>query len=229
MNADQYFWDPFKQFPNSIKSVVVHGLVKDNDGNDARLVIDRGSYTPYLRSTPVREERHGAQLAAYKDRAIEARPVMPPDGTLEVHLMLRKQLDGQQSRDPGRAVYSVSVDTKRSSTEVLQFRMPPLVIKVASERGGRDLAAEAAMYNHLPCLQGSVLPRCYGYFRRVVDLHNYVVVPWTPDCELPRSEADFDIFKMPNSHASLNVLLLERVGNHIPTGLHDKSAQDQLR
>ena len=217
-----------EQYSNSIQLLVVHGLVKDNDGKDALLIIDRGSYAPYLRSAPQHEERHGAKMTIYKNRTIESRPAIPPDGALEVHVTIEEQLYKAYDQEAGRAVYTVSVDTARSSPEIQKFQIPPLVIKIASERGGHNLAEEAAMYDYLLCLQGSVIPRCYGYFRRVVNLQDYVVVPWSPKCKLPRSKADLDIFQMPNAHASLNVLLLEHAGHRIPCGGRQQSDLKEL-
>lgn len=203
--------------------------MKDNEGNDAPLTISRGSGS-YLRTYISKQEEDGSQLEIYKRLAKESRPTLPPDGELVIHLTLEGEFDvnfGDLPECIGRAVYSVSVDMARSSPDVSQFQIPPLIIKVASERGGRHVAEEAAMYDHLLCLQGSVIPRCYGYFRRVVNLHDYVVVPWLPNCEFPRSKADLDIFKMPNSHASLNVLLLEGVGKFIPYDLHQPESDQQ--
>ncbi|KAI1785427.1 hypothetical protein LXA43DRAFT_846294, partial [Ganoderma leucocontextum] len=90
--------------------------------------------------------------------------------------------------------------------------IPPLVLKVAPEKRGRRLAEEGGMYNYLESVQGTVIPRCYGYFQKLVDHTKVTVLPWDRDCVYPRDEDKFDMFRMPNAHACLAVLLLERVG-----------------
>ncbi|KAJ3008345.1 hypothetical protein NUW54_g3187 [Trametes sanguinea] len=89
--------------------------------------------------------------------------------------------------------------------------LPPLVAKIALERWGRSLCEEAEMYRALAILQGIIMPRCYGYYRRFVNLQTTSITPWCPNDTFPRS-ATFDIFRMPNSCASLNILLLEKLG-----------------
>ncbi|CDO75705.1 hypothetical protein BN946_scf184493.g3 [Trametes cinnabarina] len=71
---------------------------------------------------------------------------------------------------------------------------------------------EAGMYRALEDLQGSILPRCFGYFRRFVNLQEMRITPWDPRAKFPRPESTFDAFKMPHTHASLNILLLEKLG-----------------
>ena len=104
-----------------------------------------------------------------------------------------------------------------------------MIMKVAKELEGQSVAEEALMYKHLLGLQGTVIPQCYGYFRRFIDLGEYVVAAWDPGCTFPRTEQSFNIFKMPNTRASLNILLLEDVGTPItPTLLNKEERQDML-
>ncbi|KAI0758813.1 hypothetical protein C8Q74DRAFT_1300094 [Fomes fomentarius] len=66
-----------------------------------------------------------------------------------------------------------------------------MILKLAQElETGRKLAQEAAMYSYLSSLQGTVVPRCYGYFRRTFKLDE-------------------------NPNASLSILLLEKLPGHI--------------
>lgn len=83
------------------------------------------------------------------------------------------------------------------------------------------------MYEHLLGLQGIVIPQCYGYYRRTINLQDYVVKPWNPRCKFPRTRDDLDIFDMPNTCASLNVLLLEYVGERITKG--PSTSEEELR
>lgn len=96
------------------------------------------------------------------------------------------------------------------------YRVPPMVIKIAPQRAGRRLAQEAAMYDRLKALQGTMIPLCFGYFRCFVDLTQNVVVPWSQHVKLPRDEDGLDIFDLPNQKACLNLLLLEDAGKKVP-------------
>ncbi|KAI0350543.1 hypothetical protein OH77DRAFT_1430877, partial [Trametes cingulata] len=112
--------------------------------------------------------------------------------------------------------------------ESCPFYVPPLVIKVAPLRLGKRLAREAAWYEGLRCMQGVSLARCFGYFRREVDQRKIVVAPWDPDCKFPRTEEDFDIFDLPHPSASLNVLLLERLGSPIDDVFSKEGVEESL-
>jgi len=49
-----------------------------------------------------------------------------------------------------------------------------------------------------------------------VNLLEHVVIPWAPECTFPRDKKTINMFRMPNQMASLNVLLLEDVGEPLP-------------
>ena len=175
-------------------SLVIHGLVKLNNGADALTPIPRVLDTStYLEFVPA-------------ERSNSPPPVIEPHprSSSEIHLLLGDML----SQGDYHSVFSVS-----SSTGVLYSRM---VIKISAEGEGRRLANEAAMYDYLRPLQGIVIPKCYGYFRTFVDLIDNVVTSWSStDLSFPRSKDSLDIFRMPNANASLNILLLEHVGTRV--------------
>ncbi|KAH9910560.1 uncharacterized protein B0H18DRAFT_1068006, partial [Fomitopsis serialis] len=118
--------------------------------------------------------------------------ILPPDGNLELHLELSEVIN----QEGHHHVYRVVPRTSHESSQA--FTYPPMVIKVSveSESDGQGLAKEAAMYDHLISLQGSVIPRCYGYFTRPSSLFG-------------------NIWLMPNANASLSILLLEFVGRPV--------------
>lgn len=142
---------------------------------------------------------------------------LPPDGNEELHLTVSNQL----SHNDRTSVFGVNV----TNADLLGFYVPPLVIKVAAERKGRTLAQEAGMYRDLESLQGVVIARCYGYFRTVVNHLQMAIRPWDDfdAIDWPRIPDKFDIFQMPNSCASLNVLLLERLGEIINPASDDSA------
>ncbi|KAK7691970.1 hypothetical protein QCA50_005375 [Cerrena zonata] len=72
------------------------------------------------------------------------------------------------------------------------FSIPPLVVKIAKPKMDEDLVKEASIYSEMLCLQGSAVAGCYGLFQF-------------------RSFEHFDF-------GPVSVLLLERLGEHLPFG-----------
>ncbi|KAI0673235.1 hypothetical protein C8Q78DRAFT_1077511 [Trametes maxima] len=133
------------------------------------------------------------------------------------------------SESSGNAVvYEVEILSQDSNG----VQLPPLVAKIAKESTGRMLSKEAGFYERLRSLQGVVTPRCYGYFRTFVNLQETYIIPWdtNPDKTVfPRS--GFSVYNLPHPAASLNILLLERLGrplNQIPRLEHRDSLPLQL-
>ena len=207
----------------------MHGLVKDNTGADVPLRIGEGD-TEFLslsRDTLVSKIEY-EQYSEYKHRAerlaADSMPGATPAEQVELHVKIASEANERYDDTSRHVLYRVSVETLKPncSQPISQPHSPFMIMKVATELDGRSIAEEALMYKHLRCLQGTVIPQCYGYFRRFIDLQDYVVAAWDPDCTFPRTEQSFDIFRMPNSRASLNILLLEDVGARIKPALLNK-------
>ncbi|KAJ3899901.1 hypothetical protein F5879DRAFT_975038 [Lentinula edodes] len=49
--------------------------------------------------------------------------------------------------------------------ETLEYIIPPMVVKLAKRYKSDDVKKEAIMYEGIKCLQGSSIPRCYGFFQ----------------------------------------------------------------
>lgn len=81
-------------------------------------------------------------------------PVTVPVGE-SLHLNLR--LISRLGRGRASLVYSVA---QKGDTP----HLPPLVIKVARKSFNTFITREAWFYDELACLQGSVIPRCFGLF-----------------------------------------------------------------
>ncbi len=142
-------------------------------------------------------------------------PELPPEGDVTLELRLGDVL-GQNDRN---IVYAVKV----TNADKIPCYVPPLVIKVARLFKGRNLSEEAGMYQDLVCLQGSIIPRCYGYFSATVDQTQMTILPWDgPDCSYPRT---FDPHVPPHPSAPLSVKLLERLGDPIPTGSYPETIE----
>ncbi|RPD63498.1 hypothetical protein L227DRAFT_599141 [Lentinus tigrinus ALCF2SS1-6] len=134
--------------------------------------------------------------------------------------------DDEMVEDPYQRTDTALYSVRPLNPDQYPYRIPPLVIKVAAQREGRRIYNEANMYNVLESVQGLVVPRCYGYFRVAVNQYETTILPWNPECRFPRDPARFDVFRMPHQSASLNILLLEEVGDRIPIG---SVARDDLR
>ncbi|KAH7875526.1 uncharacterized protein C8R40DRAFT_1104453 [Lentinula edodes] len=54
------------------------------------------------------------------------------------------------------------------------YKIPPMVIKIAKQFRTKDITKEAAAYECMTCIQGSVVPRCYGFFQaRMFDYFDF--------------------------------------------------------
>ncbi|KAI0673248.1 hypothetical protein C8Q78DRAFT_1077522 [Trametes maxima] len=131
--------------------------------------------------------------------------------TTPLILQLGKLLsnEGELSESSGHSiVYEVEV----LSQDGVQL-VPPMVAKIAKESTGRKLSREAGFYERLRSLQGVIIPRCYGYFRRFINLQEVYIIPWdsNPD-ETVFPRTGFSVYNLPHPAASLNILLLERLG-----------------
>lgn len=72
-------------------------------------------------------------------------------------------------------------------TQGIDMNIPPMVIKVARKSYTKFIAREAWFYDELACLQGSVIPRCFGYFS--VKLSDDIALEW----DETRPNPDFDL------------------------------------
>ena len=143
---------------------------------------------------------------------------------LEVRIDKELSQEPEFDEDEGMDQYHDRMSQRRSwvfavriiNAQGYPYRIPRLVLKLASERRGKRLAHEAGMYDELQGLQGKVIPKYYGYFRTRVDLRAMSIVPWDPKCEFPINPDDE--FRPPHPAASLNLILVERLGGHIPYG-----------
>ncbi|KAJ3848881.1 hypothetical protein EV368DRAFT_67889 [Lentinula lateritia] len=54
------------------------------------------------------------------------------------------------------------------------YKIPPVVIKLARQFHTKDISREATAYESITCLQGSAVPRCYGFFQaRLFDYFDF--------------------------------------------------------
>lgn len=187
----------------------MHGIACCNDGTPASLEIKRtapdSSKKKHYKLDPPDLE---VVLPAIPT---PPRIALPPDGAVRLELLLGDVL-GQSDRN---VVYAVRV----TNADKISCYVPPLVVKVARLFKGRNVSEEAGMYQDLVSLQGSTIPRCYGYFSIPIDHTQMSILPWDgPDCTYPRGPDTFDPHVPPHPAAPLSMMLLERLGDPIPTG-----------
>jgi hypothetical protein len=90
---------------------------------------------------------------------------LPPPGNLALHVSLGKVLS------EGRAGIIFDCECSIPYGNDSKYQIPPLVVKLARGLHSPDLTKEAAAYETMLCLQGSAIPRCYGFFQaRCVEL-----------------------------------------------------------
>ena len=185
----------------------MEGLSKRNDGTLEKLGIKR--VAPDSSKKKIYKEISDG-FGAYRLPAIpDLPPSSPtPEGTITLELKVGDIL-GRSDRN---LVYAVTI----TNTDKLDCYVPPLVMKVAKYSKGRNVSEEAGMYQDLECLQGSVIPRCYGYFFTIIDRTQLSILPWDgANCRYPRV---IDRYDPPHPAAPLSIMLLERLGDPIPTG-----------
>ena len=73
------------------------------------------------------------------------------------HLHLDLQIGGLLGKGRSGFVFSVIQGGEAA-------KLPPLAVKVARQSFNKFVAREAWFYDELACLQGSVIPRCFGFF-----------------------------------------------------------------
>jgi hypothetical protein len=91
---------------------------------------------------------------------------LPPAGDLRLELALGKKAGSGASG----LVYTVARAIVHDvSPSVSAATLPPLVVKVSIGERARMLLREASVYDEMECLQGVVVPRCFGYFEAEID------------------------------------------------------------
>ncbi|TFK81908.1 hypothetical protein K466DRAFT_655954 [Polyporus arcularius HHB13444] len=201
---------------NSVTAIRVDGLAIDRDGKAVMLELPRHS------PGEVRQKHHGDVPPGYVG------PYYVPDMP-----KANPPLGSIISFNERHAVYDVNVIKAHPPAVYI----PPLVIKVAqSDAAGLLLPKEAAMYEHIRRLQGVVAPRFYGYFHATNESSAWSCVsprgsqssrdrlyvdegtsfPVDPEDEEEWNPAPAP--GEPQAYAGLDVLLLEKVGEHLPHG-----------
>ncbi|KAF8520642.1 hypothetical protein BU17DRAFT_46477 [Hysterangium stoloniferum] len=140
----------------------------------------------------------------------------PSNGTLRV------TVNDQLGQGRIGTVYSVDIKSPRDGPHI-----PPLVIKVSNRYRSPKLAREAWFYEEMEHLQGVCIARCYGFFQEdTPDSASNKVIDTFEDwedrmkeelsCYTPDPAAHLTFVR---KHHLISVLVLERLGEHIPIGI----------
>ncbi|KAI0036010.1 hypothetical protein K488DRAFT_82449 [Vararia minispora EC-137] len=160
----------------------------------------------------------------------ERRPsCLPPSRQLHIRGTLAKYLGG------GRVGVVFALEDIEVVAMPDGFSLPPLVVKIARRDRVASLAREAWFYDEMECIQGSVIPRCYGWFEltlghgdRVPVLEHFVKDKcWTQDDSEYLDVNSEALNGQPlhpllqervESRDIISVLVLEQVGDRLTPG-----------
>jgi len=205
--------------PNAISVLTIHGLITDTEGTNIPITLHRTAapldLVPFLKLDEF-SPPEGA-LGPFLPRPPST---LPKPGDLHVHLIFGEQ------QGWGRASFVHEVNVL--PTIALPAHLPPLVLKVARSKRRAEIAREAWFYDELECLQGVVLPRCYGWFEaelaegqsfdrctRVTGRSSYTEKS-NPEWRFEKSK---QLTEMSHSRNYVSVLLLEKLGGKLPIGV----------
>ncbi|CAL1713731.1 unnamed protein product [Somion occarium] len=178
------------------------------------------------RSTPFRN-RPETLLAPQEDNKFFeiVTPETLPAESMHLHLSLGSEL----AFSPFGRVYDVKVDGGRSSPDLMNVAIPPLILKVSPPNKTYKNAREAFYYEKMPELQGVVIPRYYGVFHATIP-SGFRFRFWTPEKIIggpSDGDSDYeDHFAIPRV---ITILVLERVGpKYLPLGrsLHQDEQEE---
>ncbi|KAF9503796.1 hypothetical protein BS47DRAFT_1402055 [Hydnum rufescens UP504] len=204
---------------NAISALTIHGLITDTEGANIPMILHR-TVAP-LDLVPLLRLDEGAPPEVVYGPFIPRPPsTLPETGDLHVQLILAEE------KGCGRSSFVHEVNVLPATT--LPAHLPPLVLKVARSKRRAEIAREAWFYDELECLQGVVLPRCYGWFEAEL-AEGQSFGPSTratrrsSDSEDSNLEWRFEdskqLTEMSHSRDYVSVLLLEKMGGKLPIGV----------
>lgn len=196
---------------NAFSSVTVRGLkVKDN-GSNLDQTFHRGVVIPGEQVTI--KAKWGMRPDGIPPRPPSS---LPPPGDMHLEVSLGEEL-GYGRIGSVRAINILSPNAGND--------LPQLVMKVSNRKRSKNLAREAWFYEEMEQLQGISVPRCYGFFEARLEV-GHKASTWDPyrDDSYDEEEGEDieeDIEKKDtekDSEQFLSILILERLGSHMPIG-----------
>lgn len=147
---------------NTFSSIVLNGLLFKGS-SPLPVVLDKKTLPLDLINRCIEEVDDPETVELYIDpRDIPKRrpSTLPPSPQLQLHATVGEYLgDGQSSVVPVYALEQVTICGLRSNIDI-----PQLVVKIARPHRVSWEMREAWFYDEMECLQGSIVPRQFGYF-----------------------------------------------------------------
>ncbi|KAI0060202.1 hypothetical protein BV25DRAFT_1827999 [Artomyces pyxidatus] len=214
---------------NAIKTVTLEGVVEKNATHELVPAVLHRMSAP-LDFVPSCYDPRPNQSPSWVKTLLESVPERPPSrlpqpGTSQLHGHLARFLGD------GRSGIVFELDNVQlDGVPPDPLSVPRLVVKIARANRLAALAREAWFYDEMECLQGSTIPRCYGWFEMQLS-PGQTVPAWKAHPAEDATEEDYalDNDKMfgtvhPDQLARtarrdvIFVLLLEQLGPRMPLG-----------
>lgn len=214
---------------NALTGVVLHGLLTTSDTDNVLPKLQRVALPSDLVDKWLLTTRHDSYtLDDAPSRPLSQLPT-PCQQQLEATL--------GQPLGYGRSSVVYSLEDVRIPGLEPGTVVPPLVVKIARLHRLPWLTREAWFYEDMECLQGSVVPYCYGMFE--MELGNQLDESSNPRFSIPaldkhpvpidaHNDTELEYFECHGVHPlfenqikrrdTLSVLILERVGGMLPLG-----------
>ncbi|KZV82126.1 hypothetical protein EXIGLDRAFT_778945, partial [Exidia glandulosa HHB12029] len=195
------------QAQNAIATLIVRGLVDSTTPHIAahleRINLPEGLVDLYPLLAKRKADPDVYQPRTFRPEGPPTRPPssLPAPGSLALNLELGEYIGS------GRSGIVFAVDTTGT-----HGGLPPLVLKIARQERCQSVAREAWFYEELECLQGVVLPRCYGCFR--LNLQDGQTVPAWSAHELDDSDAGDDLVDVPAEYHGYSANALDILDQH---------------
>ncbi|RDB20631.1 hypothetical protein Hypma_012256 [Hypsizygus marmoreus] len=163
---------------NTLSSLLIHGALVTDDGRPVPLALKRKNIPLDLieirnlqccKSVPCKCGPNYVLPNGPPARALVDLPSLPPTTEVELEFTLDTFIDSGKSG----VVYS----TKFASLSSPAYSVMPFVVKIAARKRNKNLFREAWFYDELQSLQGSTIPRCYGYFEAKLP-EGCTFLPW---------------------------------------------------
>jgi len=204
---------------NAISALTIHGLITDTEGTNIPITLHHTvaplDLVPFLKL-----DKNFPPEDALGPFTPRPPSTLPEPGDLHVQLILGEE------KGWGRSSFVHEADVLPTTT--LPAHLPPLVLKVARSKRRAEIAREAWFYDELECLQGVVLPRCYGWFEAELAEGQ----SFGPSTRATRRSSDTEesnpewrfknskqLTEMSHSRNYVSVLLLEKMGGKLPIGV----------
>ncbi|KAI0314184.1 hypothetical protein OF83DRAFT_469856 [Amylostereum chailletii] len=221
---------------NSIGSLTINGILNRN-GTPCPARLTRVNIPKDLVKAEVFPYEEFDPTSVYREVPSRPESVLPPSECLHATATIGEK----KGAGSNAVVHELNKVRIRNSPHPV--RIPPLVVKIAFTNRVEMLAREAWFYDEMESLQGSVIPRCYGWFE--MDLRTtspddapYTIFNWPkfaadPDPETETGELPHPMLTERASRQDiLSIIVLEKLRGPFgrnPSGLFPRGSKKDIR